>query len=39
MAYRQYGPFGLDLCSGVRTDGELDERKLEEFFTAIEKSV
>lgn len=27
-------PFGLDLCSGVRTDGNLDERKLEAFFKA-----
>jgi phosphoribosylanthranilate isomerase len=29
-------PFGVDLCSGVRTDGKLDERKLEAFFKAIE---
>lgn len=27
-------PFGLDICSGVRTDGELDPVKLERFFTA-----
>ena len=27
-------PFGLDLCSGVRTDGKLDEKKLDAFFTA-----
>lgn len=27
-------PFGLDLCSGVRTDGKLDLAKLERFFTA-----
>lgn len=27
-------PFGLDLCSGVRTDGKLDLRKLERFFDA-----
>lgn len=27
-------PFGLDLCSGVRTEGKLDERKLEAFFRA-----
>lgn len=27
-------PFGLDLCSGVRTNGDLDERKLEAFFRA-----
>lgn len=28
-------PFGIDLCSGVRTNGKLDERKLDEFFQAI----
>ena len=28
-------PFGLDLCSGVRTDGQLDLRKLEAFFNAV----
>ena len=28
-------PFGLDLCSGVRTNGKLDESKLFEFFAAI----
>lgn len=28
-------PFGLDICSGVRTDGNLDERKLEAFMRAI----
>lgn len=27
-------PFGLDVCSGVRTDGHLLLRKLEEFFNA-----
>lgn len=27
-------PFGLDICSGVRTDGKLDIRKLDAFFTA-----
>lgn len=29
-------PFGLDLCSGVRTDGKLDRKKLDDFFRAIE---
>jgi phosphoribosylanthranilate isomerase len=29
-------PFGLDLCSSVRTEGKLDRRKLERFFDAIE---
>src|SRR5919112_1375223 len=28
-------PFGLDVCSGVRTNGKLDERKLREFFKNI----
>lgn len=28
-------PFGVDLCSGVRTDGKLDLRKLEAFFDAV----
>ena len=28
-------PFGLDLCSGVRTDGKLDLTKLEQFFNAV----
>lgn len=28
-------PFGLDLCSGVRTDGKLDPWKLEKFFAAV----
>jgi phosphoribosylanthranilate isomerase len=28
------GPFGLDVCSGVRTDGKLDAKKLKSFFSA-----
>lgn len=28
-------PFGLDLCSSVRTNGHLDPAKLERFFTAV----
>ena len=28
-------PFGLDLCSGVRTEGRLDQYKLEAFFKAV----
>jgi len=31
-AVQQVGPFGVDVCSGVRTDGKLDERKLVRFF-------
>ncbi len=30
-------PFGIDLCSGVRTNGKLDEKKLEEFFNEMSK--
>lgn len=29
-------PFGIDLCSSVRTNGQLDESKLDAFFNAIE---
>lgn len=28
-------PFGLDLCSSVRTEGQLDHQKLKDFFNAI----
>lgn len=28
-------PFGVDVCSGVRTDGLLDEREVEAFFKAV----
>jgi len=34
-AIRQVGPFGLDLCSGVRTGGTLDTGKLARFFTQL----
>lgn len=30
-------PFGLDLCSGVRTEGELDLKKLEAFFNGVNR--
>jgi phosphoribosylanthranilate isomerase len=33
-ALEQVQPFGLDLCSSVRSDGKLDPRKLEAFFDA-----
>ena len=29
-------PFGVDVCSGVRTDGKLDEMKLSKFFSQVE---
>lgn len=35
QAIRTVRPFGLDICSGVRTDGKLDEQKLREFFEAV----
>ena len=31
-------PFGVDVCSGVRTNGELDELKLRAFFAEIKNS-
>jgi phosphoribosylanthranilate isomerase len=34
-AIRQVEPFGVDVCSGVRTGGRLDEVKLAEFFRNI----
>ena len=33
-AIADVSPFGLDLCSGVRTEGKLDEFKLRAFFAA-----
>jgi phosphoribosylanthranilate isomerase len=35
LAIEQVKPHGLDLCSGVRTDGELDGAKLREFMKAV----
>lgn len=35
QAIREVGPFGLDLCGGVRTDGNLDPAKLRAFFRRI----
>ena len=37
-AIEAVGPFGLDLCSGVRTDGQLDEGKLDRFFSAVRRA-
>lgn len=31
-------PFGLDLCSGVRTGGKLDREKLDVFFAAVNRA-
>jgi phosphoribosylanthranilate isomerase len=37
QAIEEVGPFGLDVCSGVRTDGKLDATKLRRFFAAVTK--
>jgi phosphoribosylanthranilate isomerase len=34
-AIQQIGPFGVDVCTGVRTNGSLDETKLAAFFRAV----
>ncbi len=34
-AVKKVKPFGVDLCSGVRENGKLNEKRLEEFFTVI----
>lgn len=38
IAIESVGASGLDICSGVRTDGNLDEEKLKAFISAIEES-
>jgi phosphoribosylanthranilate isomerase len=39
QAIEEVGPFGIDVCSGVRTDGKLDETKLKRFFSAVRNAV
>ena len=34
-AAKEVEPFGIDLCSGVRENGKLNEKRLEEFFNSI----
>ena len=34
-AIQEVQPFGIDVCSGLRTDGLLDRHKLDEFFNQI----
>ena len=36
-AIERVQPFGLDLCSGVRTNGKLDLHKVEKFFVEVER--
>lgn len=38
IAMQQVRPFGLDLCSGVRTEGRLDPAKLAAFVLAVERA-
>ncbi len=35
QAIEEVNPFGLDLCSSMRTDGKLDKIKLEKFFDTV----
>ena len=35
QAIQEVGSFGIDLCSGVRTNGKLDETKLKRFFAEV----
>lgn len=37
-AVEQVGPFGVDVCSGVRTNGRLDEAKLLAFVNAVRRA-
>ena len=37
-AIQQVEPFGVDVCSGVRTKGKLDEQKLSKFFNQVTAS-
>lgn len=36
-AFEQVRPYGIDLCSGVRTAGMLDESKLKHFFDEVKR--
>ncbi len=38
QAIDEVGPFGLDICSGVRTEGKLDPDKLKRFFAAVQSA-
>lgn len=37
-AIRQVEPFGVDVCSGLRSNGHLDERKLNDFMNAVARA-
>ena len=35
QAIEEVQPFGVDVCSGVRTDGKLDRKKLYDFIQQV----
>ena len=37
LAVKQVAPFGIDVCSGVRTNDKLDEYKLKRFFEELQQ--
>jgi phosphoribosylanthranilate isomerase len=37
-AIRTVNPFGVDVCSGLRTNGSLDERKLNQFIVSVKNA-
>ena len=37
-AIEQVKPFGVDVCTGVRTDGQLDQNKLADFFRGVREA-
>ena len=37
QAFEFVRPYGIDLCSGVRTSGKLDESKLKDFFDEVKR--
>ena len=37
QAIDEVNPYGVDVCSGVRTNGLLDENKLKDFFAGVKR--
>jgi len=37
-AIEAVGPFGLDVCSGLRTEGRLDPTKVQAFMAEVERA-
>lgn len=36
--FKKVQPYGVDICSGVRTDGKLHKQKLADFIGAVQLS-